>query len=723
MTQRIQSIDIQFESDVVTVRQHARAISGALGFDTMEQARIATAVSEIARNALAYAGAGKVEFRVEQHDPAVNRPSLVIKVSDNGPGIADLPAVLAGKSTSRSGAPGRGIPSARRLMDNLSITSAPGRGTTVSLSKHFPPSRPTATPADLATATQVAAQQPADPFQEVRAQNQDLARALEELNKRQEELVRLNRELEDTNRGVVALYAELDEKALHLRHADELKSRFLSNMSHEFRTPLNSILALSRLLLNRIDGDLTEEQVRQVSYIHKSARDLSDLVNDLLDLAKVEAGKVTVNPTEIDVGDFLRALRGMFRPLLTNPAIDLVFEEPRDVPRMSADEGKLSQILRNLIANAIKFTESGEIRISARFDPQRETVAFAVSDTGIGIPAEDQARIFEEFTQIETPIQKSVKGTGLGLPLAKRLAELLGGSLSVHSEGGKGSTFTATLPVTYAARAAISAAPGVELDPTRHPLLVVEDNPETLMLYEKYLKTTGFQVLPAASAEEARSILSRIRPVAVVLDIVLQGGTSWDLLVELKRDDATRDIPVWVVSVYAEAEKAKALGADDFALQPLDRRWLIERLRKAVGTRPRESFLVIDDDDVSRYLLKGLLTDTRFAVLEATTGVEGLALARTERPRAILLDLAMADLSGFEVLDRLKADAATQDIPVIVVTSRILSRQEQDSLLHRTLAIISKESPSRLEVMTAIRKALVQTEPRQNSNPKQTHHA
>ena len=287
------------------------------------------------------------------------------------------------------------------------------------------------------------------PFEEIQQQNQELLRTLEELQKRQAELKQLNRELEDTNRGVVALYAELDEKAASLQRANELKTRFLSNISHEFRTPLNSIVSLSRFLLERMDGELTPEQEKQVKFIRKSGEGLSELVNDLLDLAKVEAGKTVVHPSEFEVSDLFGALRGMLRPLLAdNSSISLVFEEPIGIPMLRTDEGKVAQILRNFISNALKYTEHGEVRVAAAMG-SGNTVIFSVADTGIGIAPEDQERIFEEFIQLDNSMQKRVKGTGLGLPLSRKLAELLGGSVSVKSELNVGSTFFAVIPLVY----------------------------------------------------------------------------------------------------------------------------------------------------------------------------------------------------------------------------------------------------------------------------------
>src|SRR5580693_8066522 len=393
MAGTILTLAIASERDTVAARQRARQIARLLGFDSQDQTRISTAVSEIARNAFNYAGGGRVEYSIEGR----TSPQLfIIKIRDSGPGVRDLENILEGRYKSSTGM-GMGILGARRLMDQFEIESAPGKGTSIWLKKLLPSRSRVWKPQDLpALAAQLAGQGPQDAFQELQHQNQELLNALEEIRTRQIELTRLNRELEDTNRGVVALYAELDEKADHLRRADELKSRFLSNMSHEFRSPLNSILALSGLLLNRSDGELTGEQEQQTEYIRKAARDLLDLVNDLLDLAKVEAGKVEAKPLEFRVADLFAALRGMLRPLLLNQSVDLVFEDVDHIPSMFSDEGKISQILRNFISNALKFTERGEVRVSAGL-ADKDVVVFRVTDTGIGIAPEDQQRIFQDF--------------------------------------------------------------------------------------------------------------------------------------------------------------------------------------------------------------------------------------------------------------------------------------------------------------------------------------
>jgi signal transduction histidine kinase len=260
------------------------------------------------------------------------------------------------------------------------------------------------------------------------------------------ELASLRAELDETNRGVLALYSELDMQAEELRRATELKSQFLAYMSHEFRTPIGSIQSIARLLMDRVDGPLTPEQEVQVRFIQDSSAEFADMVNDLLDLAKVEAGRVDISPAWFELVDLFSALRGMFKPVLTNAEVALIFEEPHDVPSLFNDNRKLAQILRNFISNALKFTTQGEVRVSASRHAD-ESVTFAVTDTGIGIASEFHEAVFQDFTQVDSPIQQRLRGTGLGLSLSKRLAELLGGTVAVRSELGVGSVFSVTLPL------------------------------------------------------------------------------------------------------------------------------------------------------------------------------------------------------------------------------------------------------------------------------------
>ncbi|QAT88954.1 putative sensor histidine kinase/response regulator [Corallococcus coralloides] len=543
---------------------------------------------------------------------------------------------------------------------------------------------------------------------ELSALHRETERQQHELKRRAEELSRLNRELEESNRGVRSLHAALDEKAESLQRASEIKSRVVANVSHEFRTPLHSILGLSKVLLNPLNGNLAPEQEKQVQFIRGSAEALFELVNDLLDLSKVESGKTTLRHSRFVASDLISALRGMTRPLLPpDSTVALNFEEPREPLELETDEAKLSQVVRNLISNALKFTESGAVTVSATRGP-RDTVVFTVKDTGIGIAPENHERVFEEFIQVDSHLQRRVKGTGLGLPLARKLTELLGGTLTVQSRLGEGATFVITLPRVHPEVSEMTGLTqrSATLDPSRAPVLVLEDDRQTLFLYEKYLARSGFQVLPVRSVEEARKVMQRVRPAAMVLDVMLEGETSWSFLAEMKNGEQTRDIPVLVVTVTDREQKARALGADEFWLKPVDELRLQKKLTAMARTGPVERVLIIDDDDVHRYLLKQLLKDTQFQLLEAASGREGVRIAREHAPHLIFLDFVLPDITAFDVLDELKADPRTRDIPIILHTSHQLQEPERQRLARETSAILAKHTLSREVAITRIRDAL-----------------
>jgi signal transduction histidine kinase len=441
MSAGVLSIAIKYEHDIVATRQRARQVAASLGFDAQDQTRIAIAVSEIARNAFSYAGGGRVDFRIEGR----TQPQLlVVRISDSGRGIDNLRDVLDGRYQSKTGM-GLGIVGARRLMDHFEIESS-SSGTVVLLKKLLPAG------AGLVNATRLTAladrlmtEQPRGAFEEIQLQNQELLRTLDELRARQEELLRLNGELEDTNRGVIALYAELDEKADHLRRADDLKSRFLSNMSHEFRTPLNAIRALTHVLAQGLDGVLTAEQQVQVGYIRKAADELAELVDDLLDLAKVEAGKVVVRAAEFDVSTLFSSLRGMLRPLLLSESVSLVFEPATELPPLYTDEGKVSQILRNLLSNALKFTDGRRPpRVDVGAARDGDSWRFTVADNGLGIDPEHADRVFGMFERLHG--EDRYGGTGIGLAICKRIVERHGGRIWCEPVRTGGTAFHFTLP-------------------------------------------------------------------------------------------------------------------------------------------------------------------------------------------------------------------------------------------------------------------------------------
>jgi len=537
----IVTVPIENEGDVVAVRQRAHRVAELLGFDRQDQTRIATAVSELARNAFGYAGGGRAEFAL---DASAAPQRFVVRICDQGPGIANLQTILNGQYRSTSGM-GLGLVGARRLMDSFSIESKPGKGTSVEVG-HKLPGRVDPWPRVKLTeiVSSLQKETSSDPLTALREQNRELMQSLDEIRRREEESQQLNQELGDTNRGVVALYAELDGRAEQLRQASELKTRFLSNMSHEFRTPLNSVLALSRLLLDRIDGELTNEQERQVGYIRRSAEGLLELVNDMLDLAKVEAGKVDVRPVRFAVTSLFGALRGALKPLLTTSSVELLFEPVQDLPTLYTDEAKVAQILRNLISNALKFTEDGEVRVTARLSGDEQSIIFAVRDTGIGIAPEDHERIFEEFSQVQTRLQKKLKGTGLGLPLSRSLARLLGGNLVVESIPGQGSVFTLVIPASMDDPDREGAAS--QSDASKCVLLIDDDETFRYVLRQIVGNESRYDFIEADGGEQGLKLAREKRPDVIILDLQMPTVDGFTVLQQLDEDERTSAIPIVV---------------------------------------------------------------------------------------------------------------------------------------------------------------------------------
>jgi signal transduction histidine kinase/CheY-like chemotaxis protein len=688
MSNRLSTITLRNERDVVQARQRAREIAALLGFDNQEQIRLATATSEMARNAYRYARGGKVSFDVEIGRTQV----LEIAVSDTGPGIDNLNEIFEGRYRSSTGM-GLGILGTKRLMDNFEITSSPS-GTVVKMGKDLPFAVPVLTPARLKDVTdKINSKTPESPYEEIDRQNRELLKTLQELRARQEELALLNRELEDTNRGVVALYAELDERADYLRRASDLKTSFLSNISHEFRTPLNSIMSLARILLDRLDGDLTGDQETQVRFILESAKTLSEMVNDLLDLAKVEAGKVRIRVKTFEVMELFSALKGMLKPLLAdNSSVDLVFSEGANLPPMRTDEGKVSQILRNFISNAIKFTPQGEIKICAELRGSG-SVLFEVTDTGIGIPPEHLETVFQEFSQVENPLQERYRGTGLGLPLCRKMALLLGGKVWVKSELGRGSSFFVELPIVYKGEADVAGSreemPAPEF--SRPTVLLIAPEPQTFSLVDPVFKTSEFQLIHVESLERAETWLQRHQPRAVVLDIEELENPGWDFLRFFpKPDDSSEQIPVIAVTKPRDSGQALDFGAALAISKPLEAASVLQDVRRVTRQEKPKKLLLVDDNDLSLYILRELLDRPWLNLVEAHNGQEALDMIDREQPDAVILDLVMPGMDGFEVLQKLRDQEQTRRLPVIVYTSKLLTGEEKKRLTDLAAGLIAK---------------------------------
>jgi signal transduction histidine kinase/DNA-binding response OmpR family regulator len=678
------TIPLRHDRHVVHARQRARDVAAELGFEHQDQIRLATAASELARNAFRYAEGGVVAFSVTKSTPQI----FIISVVDKGHGIPNLAEILDGRYVSKTGL-GMGLIGTRRLMDRFHITSA-AIGTEVECGKILPSTTPEMTLSRVKTiSAKLAGGNAIDPFDEIERQNQELLKTLAELKEKQDQLADLNQELEDTNRGVVALYAELEQHADDLRRVSDLKTSFLSNLSHEFRTPLNSISSLSRLLIGRTDGDLSAEQEKQVTFIQRSAADLSELVNDLLDLAKVEAGKIDVKPRQFEVSELFGALRGMLKPLLVGNSLDLVFESASDIPTLFTDEGKVSQVLRNLISNALKFTRKGHIHVTAE-SAAEGWIVFQVSDTGIGITAENLERIFEEFVQIEGELQSQVKGTGLGLPLSRRLAALLGGTLDVESAPGYGSTFTLRIPAQFGqSQPETPVSLPIDADPGL-AILFIEDNRETSFVHQSALKNSDYRAIFVANIPEARIAMKQIKPRLVVLDRLIDEKDCLYYIDELRSQGYGG--PVLVVSVVDDAESAQNAGASAFLAKPVPPFTLLNTVRELIEDIPSKKILLVDDDEVTRYLVGGSLAKVGYRILEAHGGREAVKLILSENPDAIILDITMPDMTGFEVLREIRGVASSKAIPVIVHSSRELSKQERSLIADFDALIYSKQS-------------------------------
>ncbi len=558
-------LTIAGEQDVFLVRQRGREVATAVGLDSQDQVRVAAALSDLGRDLVRQPTATRVVFRL-----AVNPvPALVIELSWRG-GASAMARLGASWHT------------AGRLMDEVGTSQVDDRGGVV-LVKKLPERTAGGARARLSDARkQLATLGRTSALDELRAQNEELLDALDELERKQAELVRLNDELaetnqgvvalykelsdelEQTNRGVVALYGELDEKSTQLRAASEAKTRFWSNISHELRTPINSVIGLGRLLSAPGADPLTGEQRRQVNLIAESGTTLLALVNELLDTAKAESGLLEPQRTPVDLGVLFTQLRGTLRPVVATAEIALVIDEPPTLPPLMTDEVMLGRILRNLLANGLKFTAHGQVRLAVRPDDEHRSLDFVVADTGIGIPVDEQAKVFEEFHQVPNDLQSRSAGTGLGLPYARRLAEILGGELTLDSVVGQGTTVTLRLPATYL---------DTDSTPVIETVLLVDDDPEFRAMIRTMVHDLARIVVEAGSGRAALDAVAERRPDLILLDLSMPSMGGTDVLEILRRDPTLRHIPVVVIT---------AADVDGLALTG-------PRLRAAVLSKSRAS--------------------------------------------------------------------------------------------------------------------------------------
>lgn len=574
--------------------------------------------------------------------------------------------------------------------------------------------------------------------EELRVSNEELEEQGRALRETQSRLELQQTELEQTNTQLEeqALYLErqrndlleakqtLEEKAREVEQASRYKSDFLANMSHELRTPLNSSLILAKLLAENRTGNLTPEQVKYATTIGSAGNDLLSLINDVLDLSKIESGHMEINPESVTVDRLLNGLRDTFEPVAQQKGLVLRMEIAPDAPdTMETDPQRLEQVLKNLLSNALKFTAQGAVTVRARRAPG-DRIAFAVIDSGIGIPADKQAIIFDPFFQADGTTARKYGGTGLGLSISRNLMRLLGGEIQLESEPGHGSIFTLFLPVKHgeavpaeALPKPVPAAPEPAPSPAQTPvglvpddretitkggrviLTVEDDQPFTRIIYD-LAREMNFQCLIATSAEEGLMLARQHLPSAIVLDVGLPDNSGLAVLERLKSDARTRHIPVHVISASDFTQTAMAMGAVGYILKPVKREQLIDTLHKLETkfTQKMRRVLVVEDDTVQVEAMRDLLESRDVETVCAQTAAECLELLGSTTFDCMVLDLSLPDASGFSLLEKLSTEDAYSFPPVIVYTGRVLSADEEQRLRRYSKSIIIKgaKSPERL---------------------------
>ena len=580
--------------------------------------------------------------------------------------------------------------------------------------------------------------------EELRVSNEELeeqSRALKEsqqrLEQQQAELEQTNSQLEEQAQqlerqrdDLERVNASIQLKARELEQASQYKSDFLANMSHELRTPLNSSLILAKLLADNPEDNLTDEQVKFAKTIQSSGNDLLNLINDILDLSKIEAGHVEIRPEALSVERLSNNLRQVFQPLAADKKLDFAVEVAPDCTEsIETDPQRLEQVLKNLLSNAIKFTEAGQVRLSIRRAADSQ-IAFAVSDTGIGIGEDQQRRVFEAFHQADSTISRRYGGTGLGLSISRELVRLLGGRIDLESKPGQGSTFTVTLPESYdpatvsprnerASAPAVAERAGPEqarpaqrrlarkldddrdaLSEAKRVLLVIEDDDTFAGIVRDLSREMGFHSIVAGTAEEALTLAKEHMPSAIVLDIGLPDQSGLAVLDRLKHDVKTRHIPIHVVSADDHIETAYSLGAIGYMIKPVNREQLVGVLQKLEARLSQRvhRVLIVEDDQVQREAVAKLLGSRDVETVTASTAAECLNLLKHETFDCMVLDLSLPDASGYSLLETLSQEEAYAFPPVIVYTGRELSPAEEQRLRRYSKSIIIKgaKSPERL---------------------------
>jgi len=498
--------------------------------------------------------------------------------------------------------------------------------------------------------------------------------------------------------------------------ASQAKSRFLANMSHELRTPLNSIVGFTQLVRRRAADILPEKELENLGKVLFSADQLLRLIKDILNLSKIEAGRTDLELTEFELNPLVAESLATIQPLVKSNRVDLVKDIPPDLPGCFTDRDKLRQILLNLLGNAAKFTEQGAITIRARH--QNGIMLLSVSDTGIGIPAEDLDLIFEAFHQVDASSTRSHGGTGLGLTISRQLAQLLGGDITVESEPGRGSTFTVALPLRLETERAMPHSPGATLTTreqahgpaTDRPLvLAIDDDPNVIYLLDENLSDAGYEVIGVTSGSEGLQRAQSMRPEAIILDILMSPRDGWQILRELKRSEHTRDIPVIVLSIVDDRKRGYRLGAADYLIKPFDRDTILDALARVISPSivPRRTrLLVVDDDPDVLEHVRRLLRGEPYEIETVPDAQQARRAIAERRPDIVLLDALLPDMDGFALAEEWRSDQRYRDVPVILLAEGYPGPRDALSLRECVDRIVDKRSLSRAALLEDLRHAL-----------------
>jgi CheY-like chemotaxis protein/nitrogen-specific signal transduction histidine kinase len=499
------------------------------------------------------------------------------------------------------------------------------------------------------------------------------------------------------------LFHEIEEKGRELELASEHKSRFLASMSHELRTPLNAIIGLTEMMVSNAARFGTEKALEPLNRVHRAGTHLLGLINQVLDLSKIEAGKLELSPESVNLAPLIDEVIGTARQLAEQNKNRLVVDAEDDLGTVTVDPMRLRQILLNLLSNACKFTKDGQVGLRARkIADGRSWIEFAVSDTGIGMTAEQQAKLFEEFAQADALTARRFGGTGLGLAITRKLARMMGGDVTVASEPGKGSVFTVRVPagVDSPARAFADSGRRSKGD----CVLVIDDDATARELLADQLKAEGFSVVTAAGGLEGLKLAKELRPSVITLDVIMPDFDGWSLLAALRQDSELAEIPVIMVTIVDEQRRAVALGAAGYLTKPIDRERLHRMVERFRAPAQPTRVLLVEDDAFQRERMRAWLEGQQWIVREAANGSEALDSLQHGKPNLILLDLMMPEMDGFQVVATLQKEPEWRDIPVVVITALDLDAKDRERLNSGVQSVLVKETFRPADLVERIRR-------------------